>query len=97
MNRTTATIATIVTSLACGIPALALMCFGILALMGTQMPEVMAQNPGATPQDVTVGAGMFLCFGAVLLMIPILVGVFSFRMSKKEENPGVIDYSPPSE
>ena len=97
MNRTTATIATVVTSLACGIPALILMCLGVLALMGTQMPEVMAQNPGSSAQDVSLGAGMFLCFGAVLLIIPILVGVFTFRMSKKEEDNSVIDYSRPAE
>jgi len=94
MNRTTAVIATIVTSLACGIPACILMCFGALALFGAQVPEVMAQNPGSTPQDVAIGAGMFLCFGVVLLFIPVLVGVFSFRLSKQDE-PEVIDYIPP--
>ena len=96
MNRTTATIATVVTSLACGVPSLILMCLGVLALMGTQMPEVMAQNPGSSAEEVSIGAGMFLCFGAVLLIIPILVGVFTFRMSKTED-PSVIDYSPPTE
>lgn len=95
MNRTTAIVATVITSLACGIPSLALLCLGGLALMGTQMPEVMAQNPGSSPDDVMMGAGMFLCLGAVLLVIPILVGVFSFRLSKKEDI-GVIDYIPPA-
>lgn len=95
MNRTTAIVVTIVTALACGIPSLVLLCFGVLALFGTQMPEVMAQNPGSTTEDVVLGAGMFLCIGAVLLVIPILVGVFSFRLSKKEE-PSNIDYIPPA-
>jgi hypothetical protein len=95
MNRTTAIVATVITSLACGIPSVVLLCFGVLALMGTQMPEVMAQNPDAAPGDVMMGAGMFLCLGAVLLIIPILVGVFSFRLSKKEDT-GVIDYIPPA-
>lgn len=97
MNRTTAIIVTIVTALACGIPSIVLMCFGVLALFGTQMPEVMAQNPGSTAEDVMLGAGMFLCIGAVLLIIPILVGVFSFRLSKKEESiTDTIDYIPPA-
>jgi len=95
MNRTTAAILTIVTSLACGIPAFLLMCTGVLALFGMQVPEVMAQNPGSTPEEVMFGAGIFLCFGAVLLVIPILVGVFSFRLGKKEESAG-IDYIPPA-
>lgn len=95
MNRSTAIIATIVTSLACGIPAFILMCLGGLAMLGTQMPEVMAQYPGSTMQEVVVGSGMFLCFGVVLLFVPILVGVFSFRLSKKEQT-DVIDYIPPA-
>jgi hypothetical protein len=95
MNRTTAIVATVITSLACGIPSLILLCFGGLALMGTQMPEVMAQNPDSAPGDVMMGAGMFLCVGAVLLIIPVLVGVFSFRLSKKEDT-DVIDYIPPA-
>lgn len=95
MNRTTATIVTSVTAFACGIPSLVLICFGVLALFGTQMPEVMAQNPGSTTEDVMLGAGMFLCFGAALLIVPILVGIFTFRMSKKEE-PENIEYIPPA-
>jgi len=97
MNRNAAIVLTIVTALACGIPSFILMCFGVLALFGAQMPEVMAQNPASTPEEVMLGAGMFLCFGAVLLIIPILVGVFSFRLSKKEEPATIdtIDYIPP--
>jgi len=95
MNRTTATIVTIVTALLCGLPSLVLMCLGVLALFGTQMPEVMAQNPTSTPEEVMLGAGILLCFGAALLIIPILVGVISFRMSKKEE-PVNFDYIPPA-
>jgi len=73
------------------------MCLGVLAMMGTQMPEVMAQNPGTTAEEITLGAAMFLCFGAVLLVVPILVGIFSFRFSKKEESGfDTIDYIPPA-
>ena len=96
MNRTMAIILTIVTAVACGLPSIALMCLGGLALMGTQMPEVMAQNPNATPEEVTLGAVMFLCVGAVLLLVPILVGIFSFRFSKKNEpETNTFDYIPP--
>jgi len=95
MNRTTAMIVTIVTAFACGIPSLVLMCLGVLALIGMQSPEAMAQNPGATPEEVMLGAGMFLCGGAVFLIIPILVGVFSFRFIKKDE-PENMNYTPPA-
>jgi len=97
MNRTVAIALTIATTVACGLPSVVLMCLGVLALLGTQMPDVMAQNPGSTPEQVTLGAVMFLCVGAILLVVPILVGIFSFRFSKKEES-GIdpIDYIPPA-
>jgi len=97
MNRTIAIALTIATTVACGLPSVVLMCLGVLALLGTQMPEVMAQNPGSTAEEITLGAAMFLCFGAVLLVVPILVGIFSFRFSKKEESGfDTIDYIPPA-
>jgi len=73
------------------------MCVGVFALVGAQMPEVMAQNP-SSPEEVMLGAGFFLCIGAVLLVIPILVGVLSFKFSKKEEPATIdtIDYIPPA-
>jgi len=97
MNRTVAIVITVVTALACGIPSFVLMCLGVFALLGAQMPEVMAQNP-STPEDVMLGAGVLLCFGGVLLIIPILVGILSFRFSKKEEPASIdtIDYIPPA-
>lgn len=95
MNRTVAIILTIATALFCGLPSIVLMCLGVLALMGTRMPEVMAQNPDATPEEVTMGAILFLCVGAVLLLVPVLVGIFSFKFSKKEETAG-FDYIPPA-
>jgi len=71
---------------------------GVFALFGTQMPEVMAQNPSSSPEEVMFGAGVLLCIGAVLLIIPILVGVFTFKFSKKEEPATIdtIDYIPPA-
>ena len=97
MNRAVAIVLTIATAVACGLPSIVLMCLGVLALLGTQMPEVMAQNPGSTAEEITLGAAMFLCVGAVFLAVPILVGIFSFRFSKKEESGfDTIDYIPPA-
>ena len=98
MNRTVAIVLTVVTVIACGLPSIVLMCLGAFALLGTQIPEVMAQNPGSTTEEVVLGAVMFLCVGAVLLIVPVLVGIFSFRLSKKEEGTSIdtIDYIPPA-
>jgi len=94
MKRSTAIILTVVSSLLCGLPSLFLLCTGGLAIIGAQSPEVMAQNPGSSG-DVMTGSVMFICLGGVLLLIPILVGFFSFRMSKTEESAGN-DMMPPA-
>lgn len=84
MNKTTAIIITVLTSLCCGLPGLGLICFGGMAAMGTQMPEVMANN-ASTPEEVMLGVVMFLCGGLILLVIPVIAGIISFRMIKPEE------------
>jgi len=95
MKRSTAIIVTIITTLACGLPSMILLCLGAFAMLGTQMPEVMAENPGSTTEEVMFGAGILICFGAVLLVIPLLVGVFSFQMSKPED-PAMNEFVPPN-
>ena len=81
MNRTVAIVLTIVTILFCGLPGIGLICLGGVAAAGGQSPEILAQA-GANPDDLYLGVAMFLCVGFLLLLIPILVGFFSFRLSK---------------
>jgi len=95
MDRTVAMVLTIVTPLTCSIPSFKLLCLGVLALLGTRMPEVMVQHPGFTTEEVILGVIMILCAGTVLLLVPILVGFFSFRFSIEEE-PASFDYIPPT-
>jgi len=94
MNRTTAIILTVVSSLLCGLPSLFLLCVGGLAIVGAQSPEIMSQNSSSS-SDVMTGSLMFICGGGILLLIPILVGFFSFRMSKTEDTSGN-DMMPPA-
>ena len=93
MNKTTAIIVTIVTALLCGCPGLALGVLGVMAAMGSQMPEVMAQNPG-TPQEALLGSGIFICVSVLLILLPILVGFFSLRYAKPNEA-NINDSMPP--
>jgi len=93
MNRTTAIVITVVTALLCGCPGLALAALGVMAAFGSQMPEVMVQNPNS-PQDVLLGAGMFICIGGLLILIPVIAGILSFRFAKPSE-PGINEPLPP--
>jgi hypothetical protein len=81
MNKNAAIGITIATALLCGCPGLFLVVMGVMAAFGSQVPEVMAQNPNS-PQEVLLGSGMFLCFGAILILIPIVAGILSFRAAK---------------
>ncbi|MDX9992898.1 MAG: hypothetical protein RBS68_12740 [Anaerolineales bacterium] len=84
MNKTIAIIITAFTALCCGLPGLGLICTGALAATGSQMPEVMAES-ASTPQEVLIGTVMFLCLGAILLIVPFVAGFVSFKMIKPAE------------
>ena len=94
MNKTTAIILTVVSALLCGCPGLVLAVMGVMAAFGSQMPEVMATNP-SSPEEVLLGSGMFICFGAILIVIPIIVGVFTLRSAKANE-PSMNEPLPPA-
>ena len=81
-KKTIGIIATVATALLCGCPGLFLCGTGVLAMIGVQMPEVMAQS-GANPSDTMLGSVLFLCVGVILIAIPIVVGVVTLR--KKPE------------
>jgi hypothetical protein len=95
MNRTTALILTIATALLCGLPGLGLLCLSVLATIGINMPGFYEQHPGSTPLQGWLGVGVFIGFGIVLLVIPTLVGIFSFKMSKSPK-PYINEPLPPA-
>lgn len=84
MSKTTAIIITIATALLCGCPGLAVAGIGVMAALGSQMPDVMAQNANA-PQDVLLGSGIFLCFGGLMILIPVIVGFLSIRFARSDD------------
>lgn len=95
MNRTAAISLSVASAVLCGCPGLVLIVIAAAAAYGSQVPEIMAQNTG-TPQDALLGAGMFLCVGGLLILIPIVVGVISFRFVKPEEINSAYEYIPPA-
>jgi hypothetical protein len=54
---------------------------GGLAAIGSQSPEAMVGNP-STPEEVLIGSVMFACGGIILLFVPLVAGIVSFRMAK---------------
>ena len=75
MNKTGGVIATILTSLLCGLPGLGLVGFALLGLLGTgtTVPSSGGQ------QNALIGAALFIIGGIILIIIPIVVGMLSLR------------------
>jgi hypothetical protein len=80
MKKTGAIIGTILTSLFCGLPGLVLAGVGVLALL----PGGSAQTTSAA-QNTMLGGVLFIGGGIVLILIPIVVGILSFRNKKVSE------------
>jgi len=78
MNKKTGgIIGTIASALFCGLPGIVLACLGVMAVAGAQGPEIASNN--AKWQNAMIGGVAFLCGGAVLILIPLIVGFFSLR------------------
>jgi hypothetical protein len=78
MKKTGGIIATILTSLLCGLPGLALACLGLIGLLGTQLPGTASQTTKAF-QDTMLGGAIFIGGGIILVIIPIGVAIVTLR------------------
>ncbi len=75
-------IATILTSIFCGLPGLALACFGLVGALGSQMPG-FTQPPGTSFGDTALGIAMFIGGGILLILIPIVLGIITLVTRRK--------------
>ena len=88
-KRTSAIIGVVITSVLCGIPGLAGLCFGPLAILGSLLPDTNV-NPADT--NLVIGIGIaILCLGVVFLATPIALGILTLRGRK----PKAIDFNEP--
>ena len=95
MKKTGGIVATILASLFCGLPGLALACLGLLAAVGTQMPQVMTQA-GTDLQNTLIGVVLFIGGGLILILVPIVVGVLTLR-NKRSPAVTAPAYIPPAQ
>jgi hypothetical protein len=106
MKKTAGIFFTILTILLCGLPGLGLAGFGLLGLIGTQIPGTTVQTSKGM-QDALIGGAMFIGGGILLMLIPIVVGFLSLRKKRAaspiypapvpQSYPGSVQpvYSPP--
>jgi hypothetical protein len=84
MNRTVAILLTAFTTFFCGLPGLGIICLGTMGAIGSQMPGYESQD-NTPPESLALGFAIILCFGATLLLFPIIVGFFSYRLNRLSE------------
>jgi hypothetical protein len=78
MKRTGGIVATILTSLLCGLPGIGLICFALVGLLGTQISGVTSPA-GTGMQNTMLGAVLYIGGGVLLMIIPIVVGILTLR------------------
>lgn len=86
VSRAVAILLTVVSVLLCGLPGLALFCFGSLGGIGGLLPGPMVNSQG-TSGDLFAGVVLFVCGGLLMMAVPLVVGWVSFQVSKAEELP----------
>jgi hypothetical protein len=82
-KKTIGIITVAITTFLCGLPGLAGLCFGSLALLGNFMP-----GSGVPDEDVAIVAGfaiMTMGLSLVAIAIPIGIGIWTSWSSKKEQ------------
>ena len=82
-KKTIGIIAVAITTVLCGLPGLAGLCFGSLALLGNFMP-----GSGVTDEDVAIVAGfsiMMMGLSLVAIAIPIGISIWTSWSYKKEQ------------
>ena len=82
-KKTTRIVSVIATTLLCGLPGLAGLCLGPMALLGGLLPD-----SDVPAEEITLLMGssiMLLGFGLVCLTIPIGVGIWAWWSHKTEQ------------
>ena len=87
MSRTVGIIITAVSAMLCGIPALALTCFGTYMVVSARTPALM-DGSKSSPELILVTGVIIALFGLAILLLIAGVGYFSIRFSRPDQ-PGV--------
>jgi hypothetical protein len=83
-KKTIGLIATVTTTILCGLPGLAGLCFGSMSLLGSFMPENDVPN-----EDVALVLGfsiMIVGLSLVSIVIPIGIGIWTWWIRKPQLN-----------
>ena len=87
-NRNTAVIATIGTTVLCGLPGLCLCLFGGMFAFAGGMPGADIDIAGSSDPQAAIGLGVgLLCFSLIFIAIPVVVGFVTLR--KKPEDKAI--------
>ena len=88
MNRNTALIATIASIVLCGCPGLFACFFGVIMAGASQVPnaniDVLGSNDPTAALIFGLGA---ICVSLILIAIPVVVGIFTFRRASASMPP----------
>jgi hypothetical protein len=82
-KRTMGLIGVVVTTLLCGLPGLAGLCIGPLAIWGATLPDNTLE-PGDT--NWAIGGGIFILVASILFVaLPVVIGLLTLKNRKPKE------------
>ena len=82
MSRTVAIVVTILSVPFCALPGLGLLVISGLAILGAQVQADAGVQTEAVAWGITILMG---CGGLLLLLMPVAVGLLTFRLSRRSE------------
>jgi hypothetical protein len=90
-KQKTGLIVTLVTVFLCGCPGLCAIVFGaMVSSMGYNL-ENYGWDVSGNPQAVAIPA---ICFGLILVLIPLVAGIYTWMQSRKPDNIEDIEVPP---
>lgn len=82
-KRTIGLIGVVVTTILCGLPGLAGLCIGPLAILGANLPD-NTLSPGDT--GLAIGGGIFILVVSVLFVaLPVVIGLLTLKGPKPKD------------
>lgn len=82
-KRTVGLIGVVITTLLCGLPGLAGLCMGPLAIWGTTLPD-NTLGPGDT--NLAIGGGIFILVVSIFFVaLPVVIGLLTLQGPKLKD------------
>jgi hypothetical protein len=95
-RRTTGIVSTLAAIILCGIPGLVCLCSGFSSAIMSQDPVRIAESSAGVSTGTLTTIGLIgICFGVLLIAVPIIVAIIFFRRKTNRPLTDITEPLPP--